>query len=210
MTWQSTFHKLVFKWPSPASFSFIFGLFQTNINTILLQIYVKNGHPVYSARLWNHDLQYMSLLHREPLWSPPITIRQVLSSLSIDSFIKNWFLQTILFMGSGVAQLVEWSLPIPEVRGLNPVIGKIYWPFVYCQLYWKDENTEKEAGNGPFLKIKWMLDCLQLGKFNFSFCTCFYVKTDPTYVLMQVVYRLSRKWFQPLTHVYTCLLGITK
>ena len=28
-------------------------------------------------------------------------------------------------MGSGcVAQLVERSLPIPEVRGLNPVIGK--------------------------------------------------------------------------------------
>ena len=23
-----------------------------------------------------------------------------------------------------VAQLVEWSLPIPEVRGSNPVIGK--------------------------------------------------------------------------------------
>ena len=30
-------------------------------------------------------------------------------------------------MGSGcVAQLVERSLPIQEVRGLNPVIGKIY------------------------------------------------------------------------------------
>ena len=30
-------------------------------------------------------------------------------------------------MGSGcVAQLVERSLPIPEVRGSNPVIGKIY------------------------------------------------------------------------------------
>ena len=29
--------------------------------------------------------------------------------------------------GSGcVAQLVEWLLPIPEVRGPNPVIGKIY------------------------------------------------------------------------------------
>ena len=25
-----------------------------------------------------------------------------------------------------VAQLVEWSLPIPEVRGSNPVISKIY------------------------------------------------------------------------------------
>ena len=29
-----------------------------------------------------------------------------------------------LYMGSGVAQLVERSLPIPEVRGSNPVIGK--------------------------------------------------------------------------------------
>ena len=25
-----------------------------------------------------------------------------------------------------VAQLVEWSLPKPEVRDLNPVLGKIY------------------------------------------------------------------------------------
>ena len=23
---------------------------------------------------------------------------------------------------------------------------------IFCQLYWKDENKEKEAGNGPFLK----------------------------------------------------------
>ena len=53
-----------------------------------------------------------------------------------------------------VAQLVEWSLPIPEVRGSNPVIGKnLYWTF-YCQLYWKDENKEKEAGKGPFFKAK--------------------------------------------------------
>ena len=22
----------------------------------------------------------------------------------------------------------------------------LYWPFVYCQLYWKDENKEKESG----------------------------------------------------------------
>ena len=35
------------------------------------------------------------------------------------------------------AQLVEQSLPIPEVHGLNPVIGKnlyLYWTFVYWQL----------------------------------------------------------------------------
>ena len=27
-------------------------------------------------------------------------------------------------MDSGVAQLVEWSLPTPEVRSSDPVIGK--------------------------------------------------------------------------------------
>ena len=31
-----------------------------------------------------------------------------------------------------LAQLVERSIPTPEVRGLNPVIGKIY---MYYQLY---------------------------------------------------------------------------
>ena len=25
---------------------------------------------------------------------------------------------------------------------------------IYCKLYWKDENKEKEAGNGPFFKKK--------------------------------------------------------
>ena len=55
-----------------------------------------------------------------------------------------------------VAQLVERLLPIPEVRGSNPVIGNnlyIEHLFIYCQLCWKDENKEKEAGYGPFLKV---------------------------------------------------------
>ena len=30
-----------------------------------------------------------------------------------------------------VAQLVGWSIPTPEVRGSNPVIGKFY---MFCQL----------------------------------------------------------------------------
>ena len=55
-----------------------------------------------------------------------------------------------------VAQLVEQSLPIPEVRGSNPVIGKklfTYLTFVCCQLcIEKTKIREKEAGNGPFLK----------------------------------------------------------
>ena len=31
---------------------------------------------------------------------------------------------------------------------------KINITFVHCQLYWKDENKEKEAGQGPFFKKK--------------------------------------------------------
>ena len=51
-----------------------------------------------------------------------------------------------------VAQLVEWSLPISEVHSWNPVIGKKIKLNIYCQLYWIDENKEKEAVNGPFKK----------------------------------------------------------
>ena len=59
-----------------------------------------------------------------------------------------------------VAQLVERSLPIAEVHGSSPVIGKIYIEHV---LYWKDENKEKEAGNGPFLKRNhWVLSKTEL------------------------------------------------
>ena len=58
-----------------------------------------------------------------------------------------------------VAQLVERSLPIPEVRGSSPVIGKnlfIYLTFVYCQLrIEKTKIKKKGAGNGPcFIQIK--------------------------------------------------------
>ena len=36
-------------------------------------------------------------------------------------------------MGTVAAQLLEQSLPTPEVRGLNPVIGKLlYGTFVDC------------------------------------------------------------------------------
>ena len=49
-----------------------------------------------------------------------------------------------------VAQLVERSLPIPEVCSLNLVIGKnlfIYWTFVFCQLcIEKTKITKKRPG----------------------------------------------------------------
>ena len=52
-----------------------------------------------------------------------------------------------------VAQLAEWSFLIPEIRGSNPVIAKIYNEhFTVPRLIncWKDENKQIEAGNGQF------------------------------------------------------------
>ena len=56
-----------------------------------------------------------------------------------------------------VPQLVERLLPIPEVRGSNPVIVKNLFILNICLLstvYRKDKNKEKEAGNGPFCFYK--------------------------------------------------------
>ena len=51
-----------------------------------------------------------------------------------------------------VAELAERSLPTPEILGLNPDIGNILNVFICQLLSRKDENKEKEAGNGPFKK----------------------------------------------------------
>ena len=44
-------------------------------------------------------------------------------------------LQTVVSREVVVAQLVERSLSIPEVRGSTPVIGKILLNICYYQLY---------------------------------------------------------------------------
>ena len=47
--------------PSPSTFVFIFGLFQTNITILRYSKFnVKNGYPVYSAGIQTNDLQNVS------------------------------------------------------------------------------------------------------------------------------------------------------
>ena len=54
-------------------------------------------------------------------------------------------------MAEVVAQFVDRLLLTPEVHSSNLVIGKLlYRTFVYCLLYWKNKDKEKEAVNGPF------------------------------------------------------------
>ena len=64
-----------------------------------------------------------------------------------------------------VAQLVEQSLPTPEIHGLNPNIGKFY--ITMGLIIGKDENKEKEAGNGQICQI-WYLGPIQaVARFGF-------------------------------------------
>ena len=54
-----------------------------------------------------------------------------------------------------MAQLAERSPTIPEDPGSNPVIGNFYLNiYLLLTVCRKDENKEKEAENGPFLKKK--------------------------------------------------------
>ena len=53
-----------------------------------------------------------------------------------------------------VAQLVEWPLPIPEVRGSNPVIGKIYIEHCLLSTVLKRRKQRKRGREWPIIKIK--------------------------------------------------------
>ena len=51
-----------------------------------------------------------------------------------------------------VAQLVERSLPTPDVRSSNPVISKFNSLSTVLKLYRKDKNKEKIGLEWPILK----------------------------------------------------------
>ena len=69
-----------------------------------------------------------------------------------------------------VAQLVERSLPIPEARSSNKVIGEIYIEHLFTCLLLavvkRRKFKKKEAGNGPFLK-------------NYGLAACFWWRLNP-------------------------------
>ena len=56
----------------------------------------------------------------------------------------------MIYLGSGVAQLVERLRPIQEVRSSNPGHQQnLFWKIIYCQLYLKGENKEKRGREWP-------------------------------------------------------------
>ena len=72
--------------------------------------------------------------------------------------ILSLLVSLILFWEVVVAQLAERSPTIPEDPGSNPVIGNFYLNiYLLLTVCRKDENKEKKAENGPFLKKSLML-----------------------------------------------------
>ena len=68
-----------------------------------------------------------------------------------------------------VAQLAERSPTIPEDPGSNPVIGNFYLNiYLLLTVCRKDENKEKEAENGPFLKKNFFYDLQMCEEFTFK------------------------------------------
>ena len=61
------------------------------------------------------------VLLKKPNFSRTILFRRALSICNDAALIKE-----LTTWGMGVAQLVEWLLPTPEIHSLNPVIGKIF------------------------------------------------------------------------------------
>ena len=96
-----------------------------------------------------------------------------------------------------MAQLIERSLPTPEVQGSRPVIGKFYLSN-YCQLYWKDENKEKEAGKLSLLKSRlqgsnlFLICRLQNAWLVFIICsTASYAKRALSYWSLVRIFRIT-------------------
>ena len=63
-----------------------------------------------------------------------------------------------------VAQLVERFLPIPEVRGSNPVIGKKYIEHFTVNCIENTKIKKKRPGRAQFLKNKTKLSLKQFRK----------------------------------------------
>ena len=76
--------------------------------------------------------------------------------------------QNNIFMGSGCASLVMRSLPIPEVHGSNPVIGKNLYPRLTVNCIEKTK-IKKRGREWPFFKKTMFLQRAIPGLFFFIF-----------------------------------------
>ena len=70
------------------------------------------------------------------------------------------------WVGSGVAQLAEWSLPNPEVHSSNPAIRKSYIEHLFTFYFMEKTKIKKKRIKKIVLKSwkGWRQDCRRRGK----------------------------------------------
>ena len=112
-----------------------------------------------------------------------------------------------------VAQLGERSLPIPEVRGSNPVIGKkLYWTFtVNCneKTKIKKKNPGKQEGdfsgfNTILTALYIFINCFKSGKATKRQIVCLLQWSSPIYYLLKItkLTELGRRCLLVSQHPY--------
>ena len=134
-----------------------------NLVTLASWSHTRDSYePVYDAisfrgslsfELLQSDLTKILMQNLKYQWAIPCLFFFISNQVKSKQIVH---IKLCQFWAVVVAQLVEQSLPIPEVRGSNPVIGKklfICWTFVYCQLCSeKTKIKEKRPGMALFFK----------------------------------------------------------
>ena len=114
-----------------------------------LSFYLSYYQPTYLQ--WKNGMGWRHIRFRIVHFLDVVEFLKPKNCLSYNNYQCNTVIIR-MFWEVVVVQLLERSLLTPEVRGSNPVIGKIYMDY---QLYWKDENKEKRGRERPnFIKKK--------------------------------------------------------
>ena len=165
--YQGSVNLFFIKMGQPRPLFRLFRSFQTNIITIFTTKICEKSKCPSSIRCWDSKPRP---LERESL---PITTKAGLPprAQSILGQVHAWqrieFAQKIAASGPSRNKNINWqSLWVSWESGRFCVQRSAVWIqslakfdiehlFVNCLLYWKDENNEKVAGNGPLKRNCW-------------------------------------------------------
>ena len=114
------------------------------IRRLLLQMSMFSPFPIFFSwsQSWAFSFNPFTFVFFSHLQSP--------KSATYEIFRVDFVRQKAIIWAIGCGSV--WRAVASKSRG--PWFKSSHWQKfilnIYCQLYWKDDNKEKEAGNGPF------------------------------------------------------------
>ena len=116
---------------------------------------LANIWATFVRNIFSKNFQYSPKLVTLKLISAAVAFWRFCAAPSVNTkdvktYFSTW--KHLVTRAVVVAQLTKRPLLIPEDPGSNPVIGNCYWTHLLLTVCRKEENNEKEAGNGPFFK----------------------------------------------------------